>query len=80
MKFLVVSTGFFQAVTQAKNQPAQQAYTFLKSGETEDGEWTYEELHVRSQAIAVSLQSLKNFLSHRAVLKPKLINVQSEVE
>ena len=51
---------------RAINQPTQQAYTFLKSGETEDG-WTYEELHLRSQAIAVSLQSLNAF-GERALL------------
>lgn len=46
---------------RAENQPAQQAYTFLKSGETEAENWTYEELHLRSQAIAASLQSLDAF-------------------
>lgn len=52
---------------RAENQAAQQAYTFLKSGETEAQEWTYEELHLRSQAIAASLQSLDAF-GQRALL------------
>lgn len=52
---------------RAQNQAAQQAYTFLKSGETEAQKWTYEELHRRAQAIAVSLQSLDAF-GDRALL------------
>ncbi len=52
---------------RAANQPSSQAYTFLKSGETESQKWTYEELHSRSQAIAASLQSL-NTVGDRALL------------
>lgn len=52
---------------RAENQPSLQAYTFLKSGETESQKWTYEELHSRSQAIAASLQSLNAF-GERALL------------
>ncbi len=52
---------------RAENQPAQQAHTFLKSGEIEADSCTYEELHLRSQAIAASLQSLNAF-GQRALL------------
>lgn len=52
---------------RAKKQPARQAYTFLKSGETEAQKWTYKELHLHSQAIAASLQSL-NSSGERALL------------
>ncbi|MBH8578281.1 fatty acyl-AMP ligase [Nostocaceae cyanobacterium CENA369] len=52
---------------RAQNQFDQTAYTFLKSGETEAEKFTYGELHLRSQAIAASLQSL-NTAGERALL------------
>ncbi|MFN6568069.1 fatty acyl-AMP ligase [Dendronalium sp. ChiSLP03b] len=52
---------------RARNQFDQTAYTFLKSGETEAEKLTYGELHLRSQAIAASLQSL-NAAGERALL------------
>ncbi|MBV6625896.1 MAG: fatty acyl-AMP ligase [Rivularia sp. (in: Bacteria)] len=52
---------------RVENQPLNQAYTFLQNGENVIQEWTYEELHLRSLAIAASLQDL-NLVGERALL------------
>jgi acyl-CoA synthetase (AMP-forming)/AMP-acid ligase II len=52
---------------RAKNQSKQKAYSFLKNGETEIESLTYQELQIKAQAIATSLQSLKVY-GERALL------------
>lgn len=43
---------------RAQNQPEQRAYVFLEAGEREVDGLTYQELYLRTQAIAACLQSL----------------------
>ena len=43
---------------RALHQPQQTAYTFLKDGEIEAGNLTYQELDQRAKMIATHLQSL----------------------
>ncbi|NDJ22083.1 AMP-binding protein [Nostoc sp. B(2019)] len=43
---------------RAQNQPEQKAYTFLHYRDTEAESLTYQELHIKAQAIAATLQSL----------------------
>jgi acyl-CoA synthetase (AMP-forming)/AMP-acid ligase II len=52
---------------RSQHQPNQKAYTFLKNGEQEVDSLTYQELHLRAQAIAASLQSL-NVVGEHALL------------
>ncbi|MDZ8184140.1 MAG: fatty acyl-AMP ligase [Nostoc sp. ChiSLP02] len=52
---------------RAKHQPDQKAYTFLKNGEQEADSLTYEQLHLKSRAIASALQAL-NLVGQRALL------------
>ncbi len=42
---------------RAQNQPDQNLFTFLRSGELEASKLTYAELHLQAQAIAATLQS-----------------------
>ncbi|WP_392534196.1 fatty acyl-AMP ligase [Nostoc sp. C117] len=62
-----VSTLVDILIYRAKHQPEQKAYTFLKNGEQEADSLTYQELHLRSRAIACSLQAL-NLVGERALL------------
>ncbi|MDJ0715613.1 MAG: beta-ketoacyl synthase N-terminal-like domain-containing protein [Prochloraceae cyanobacterium] len=50
-----------------KKEPNKIAYTFLKDGETEEVNITYQELDQRARAIAATLQSL-NLYGERALL------------
>ncbi len=52
---------------RAQNQSEQKAYTFLHNGEIEAESLTYEQLHLRAQAIAACIQSF-HLSGERALL------------